>query len=210
MKARHVFAIGLLPLLLSGCGLLISQGPPTGHELMPAFSCTESNTAPTLDLVWGGLNLLGAALASSSDETYYDSPGAAVAVGLSWAVVSSISAAAGFRKSRECRQALQQLAQRSGAAASAPYGPVVVYEVAIAPAGDTLAVGEQVQLVATARGSSGAVILNREFVWSSSNDAIASVSNAGLVTARASGSVVIAANASNVVGTASIQVTAPR
>jgi uncharacterized protein YjdB len=48
------------------------------------------------------------------------------------------------------------------------------------------------------------------FAWSSSNDAIASVSSAGLVTAHGPGTVVIAANTSNVVGTASILVTAPR
>jgi len=51
---------------------------------------------------------------------------------------------------------------------------------------------------------------DRPFLWSSSNDAIASVSNAGLVTAHAAGTVVIAANAGNVVGTARIVVTAPR
>jgi len=47
-------------------------------------------------------------------------------------------------------------------------------------------------------------------MWSSSNDAIASVSNAGLVTAHAAGAVVIAANTGNVVGTARLVVTAPR
>ena len=46
------------------------------------------------------------------------------------------------------------------------------------------------------------------FVWSSSNDAIASVNNAGLVTAHATGAVVIAANTDNVVGTANIVVAA--
>jgi uncharacterized protein YjdB len=87
---------------------------------------------------------------------------------------------------------------------------VVVQTVVLAPAADTLAVGAQLQLVATARGSSGAEILNREFAWSSSNDAIASVSTAGLVTAHAPGTVVIAANTSNVVGTATLLVPVPR
>jgi len=215
MKPRHlVVAVGLMPLLVSGCGLLISQGPPTGYEQMPAFSCTDSNTGPALDLVWGGLNVVGG-IAASSDPDYYDNPDAVLAFGLAWGVVSSVSAAVGFRKSKECRRALQQLAQRhggpaAGGPAGAPFGPVVVQTVVLAPAADTLAVGEQIQLVATARGSSGAEILNREFAWSSSNDAIASVSSAGLVTAHAPGAVVIAANTSNVVGTASLVVAAPR
>lgn len=182
---------------------------------MVAFSCTESNTGPVLDLVWAGLNVLGAA-AASSDPNYYSDPDLAIGVGLGWGVVSSFSAASGFRKSKDCRRALQQLAARSGrqvppgTPALAPPGLVVVQSVTLAPATDTLAVGETVQLVATARGSSGAEILNREFAWSSSKDAIASVSNAGLVTAHAPGTVVIAANTSNVVGTASIVVVAAR
>lgn len=212
---RIVATLGLVPFLVSGCGFLISQGPPTGHEQLAAFSCTESTTGPTLDLVWAGLNVLGA-VAASSDPSAYSDPDLAIGVGLGWGVVSSLSAASGFRKSKECRGALQQLAVRHGAApapgsaALPPLGPVVVQSVTLAPAADTLAVGETVQLVATARGSSGAEILNREFAWSSSKDAIASVSNAGLVTAHAAGAVVIAANTSNVVGTANIVVVAPR
>jgi len=67
-------------------------------------------------------------------------------------------------------------------------------------------VGAQLQLVAEAHGSSGAVIVNRPFTWSSSNDAVASVSNAGLVSAHAAGAVVIAANTNNVVGTVRVVV----
>ncbi len=82
--------------------------------------------------------------------------------------------------------------------------------VVVRPADSRLAVGEQRQLSAMAHASSGALMPDRPFLWSSSNDAIASVSNAGLVTAHAAGTVVIAANAGNVVGMASIVVTAPR
>jgi uncharacterized protein YjdB len=52
----------------------------------------------------------------------------------------------------------------------------------------------------------GEVIAAGRFKWSSSNDAIASVSNFGLVTAHTSGEVVIAANADNVVGTVRVVV----
>jgi hypothetical protein len=48
------------------------------------------------------------------------------------------------------------------------------------------------------------------FTWSSSNDAIASVSIAGLVTTHATGAAVIAANTANVVGIANIMVVARR
>ena len=82
--------------------------------------------------------------------------------------------------------------------------------VVVSPADTRMAVGEQRQLSAMAHASSGALMPDQPFLWSSSNDAIASVSDAGLVTAHAAGTVVIAANAGNVVGTARIVVTAPR
>ena len=80
----------------------------------------------------------------------------------------------------------------------------------MSPSEDTVAVGERVQLVASAHSSSGTVIPNRDFIWSSSSDSTASVTNAGLVSARAVGTVVIAAQTGDVTGTARIVVTAPR
>ncbi|HXE83382.1 MAG TPA: Ig-like domain-containing protein [Gemmatimonadales bacterium] len=211
---RNVMLVGLLSLLLSGCGFLISKGPPTGHEQMLSFSCTESNAGPTLDIVWAALNVLGAAAAASQPDAY-DNAGQIVAVGIGWGVVSSFSAASGYKKSKECRQALQQLAQRNAERTGAVSGIVVpdngtVVAVVVSPSDDTLAVGAQLQLVAEAHGSSGAVIVNRPFTWSSSNDAVASVSNAGLVSAHAAGAVVIAANTNNVVGTVRVVVITPR
>jgi uncharacterized protein YjdB len=210
----HVIMLGLLSFLLTGCGFVFSKGPPTGHEQMLSFSCTESTAGPTLDIVWASLNVLGA-LTAASDPSGYDNSGEVVAVGLGWGVFSSFAAASGFKKSKQCRQALHQLAERSARLAN-PTGLVVptdvpsVQSVMVSPSEDTLTVGERHQLVARAHGSSGTVVPNRDFTWSSSNDAIASVSNAGLVSAHAAGTVVIAANTGNVVGTARIVVTAPR
>ena len=206
-----------LPLLTaaSGCGFLFTHGPPTGHEQLEYISCTESDAGPILDLVWGGLNVLGAiAIASSPDE--YDHPGLAVASGIGWGVLSGFSAASGFKKSSSCKAARQALAQRQAARSGgvAPFGisdsAATVVSVVIEPRVDTMVVDEQRQFTAAAHSSSGGAVQNRMFTWSSSNDAIASVSNAGLVTAYAAGSVVIAANTNNVVGTATIVVTKRR
>jgi len=210
-----LIVLSLSSLLLAGCGFVISQGPPTGHEQLDAFSCTESNAGPTLDIVWASLNVLGA-VAAASDPSAYDNSGQIVAVGLAWGVFSSFSAASGFNKSKRCRAALLELAARQAQRRANPSGLTLptevpsVQAVMVTPPEDTLAVGERVQLVASAHSSSGIVVPNRDFMWSSSNDAIASVSNAGLVTARAAGTAVIAANTGNVVGTARIMVTPPR
>ena len=207
--------VAVLPLATSACGWLLVQGPPTGHEQMSAFSCTESDVAPALDLVWGGLNVVGAALAASSPDSY-ENPGQIEAVGIGWGVVSGMSAMSGFKKAKECREALRRLQARlsqaprpqPAPAAGVPVADLVVQAVVVSPAVDTLRVGERVQLVAAAHASSGAVVPNKTFVWTSSNDAIASVSASGLVTANAAGSVVIASRTDNTVGTASILVVA--
>lgn len=210
-----VAVVGCLSLPVAGCGFVFSKGPPTGHEQMDSFTCNESNAGPILDIVWASLNVLGAG-AAASDPSSYDNPDQIVFVGVAWGVFSSFSAATGFNKSKRCRRALQLLAERQAQRranplpALPPMDATSVQAVIVTPSEDTLAVGERIQLVATPHSSSGTVVPNRAFTWSSSNDAIASVSNAGLVSAHAAGTVVIAANTSNVVGTARIVVTAPR
>ncbi len=196
--------------ILVGCGFIFSHGPPENHQELEYFSCTESNTGPILDIVWGSLNVLGA-LAAAADPDAYTNSDQIIFVGLTWGAVSGAAAAVGFTKSRECRDAKQELARRQSTVAEPR--PVTadstVAAVFLDPQLDTLLVGAQLQLVATAHNSSGAAIPNRSFVWSSSNDAIASVNPAGMVTANASGSVAIAANAEGVVGTARIVVVQP-
>jgi Bacterial Ig-like domain (group 2) len=205
--------LGFLSVLSTGCGFVLSKAPPTGHEQMQSFTCTESDAGPILDVVWASLNVLGA-VAAASNPSEIENANEVVAVGLAWGIFSSFSAGSGFNKSKRCRRALQQLALRQGQAN--PTGQILptdvpsVQAVLVSPAEDTLVVGERHQLVATAHSSSGTAIPNREFKWSSSNDAIASVSNAGLITAQSVGTVVIAANTGNVVGTARIVVIASR
>lgn len=211
-RAAPVAMTALLSMPSGACGFLFSHAPPGGHQQMDYFTCTESNAGPIIDIVWAGLNVAGA-LAAASDPDAYDNSGQIVAVGVSWGILSSAAAAVGFGKSSKCREAKRALAMRQAQrqnVAPAPAPPDdVVHAVVVAPAADTLAVGQQLQLRAWAYNSSGAAIPNKVYRWSSSNDAVASVSNAGLVTARAPGSVIVAANADNVVGTASILVVTP-
>ena len=196
--------LALCALSVSGCGFIFSHGPPAGHENLQYFSCTESNTGPILDIVWGALNVIGA-LTVAGDRSSYDNPDQTIAIGLAWGVVSVPAAAVGFNKSKKCRAAKQQLAARQ---ANPSGNSAAAQAVVITPQADTVEVGERVQLVATAHNSSGAALTDRAFSWSSSNDAIASVNGAGLVTAYAAGFVIIAARTDQVVGVANILVTA--
>ena len=203
-----VFLVGLLSIGSSACGFIFSHGPPDGYEQMASFDCTTENTGPILDLVWGGLNVAGA-LAAASNPAQYQNSGQIVTVGLAWGVVSGVAAGTGFSKSSRCRAAKLQLAQRQGGLAPRPgplYGDSLVQAVAIQPPVDTVAVGEQVQLVAAAHNSSGSVVPNQLFTWSSSNDAIASVGLAGLVSTHATGTVIIAARTGGIVGVVTVVV----
>src|SRR6059036_1381540 len=71
MRAARLFLC--LPLLAaaSGCGWIFTHGPPTGHEQLEYIPCTESDAGPILDLVWGGLNVLGA-IGVAADRSAYD------------------------------------------------------------------------------------------------------------------------------------------
>jgi hypothetical protein len=97
---------------MSGCSYLFVKGPPTGHDVLPYFTCTESNVVPTLDAIWAGLNGFGAARAASAEDGTYVNQDEAILIGTMWLVVSGLSSHSGFRKTRSCRTAVQQLTQR--------------------------------------------------------------------------------------------------
>ncbi|NIM49706.1 MAG: hypothetical protein GTN62_05620 [Gemmatimonadales bacterium] len=201
--------LGLLSVATGACGFIFSHAPPEGHEQMEYFTCTESDAGPIIDLIWAGLNVLGAVVVAG-DPDYYEDSGAIIASGLVWGAFSSAAGAVGLNKSKKCRAAKRGLAERQARGQVEGREPIaadtVVLAVVVSPAVDTLEIGERVQLVATPYNSSGGIISNKTFTWSSSNDAIASVSRAGLVMAHANGGVIIAANTENVVGTARIVV----
>ena len=209
-RLMTIALLALLP-MATGCGFVFSHAPPDCHEQMDYFACTEGNAGPIIDVIWASLNILGALAAAGDPDAYAEGT---VAIGLSWGILSGAAAGVGFNKSKKCKAAKRALAarqmQRRVERREPPPADLVVQAVVLNPAADTLQVGERVQLTATAYNSGGVAIPNQPFRWSSSNDAIVSVNNAGLVTAHASGTVVIAANTNNVVGTANIVVASRR
>jgi hypothetical protein len=112
----HAILIGLIPTTAS-CSFLFVSGPPSAHDRLPYFTCTQSNTVPVLDAIWAGLNGLGAVLYLTAEEGTEEhvirSEG--IAVGAAWFVVSGLSARSGFRRTDQCRAATMQLIQRQAA-----------------------------------------------------------------------------------------------
>jgi uncharacterized protein YjdB len=84
-----------------------------------------------------------------------------------------------------------------------------VSSVSVTPASTTLAVGESVQLSATAKDAGGATLSGIALTWTSSNTGVATVSSAGVVKGLAGGSATVTATAQGVSGSSAVSVTAP-
>jgi uncharacterized protein YjdB len=87
--------------------------------------------------------------------------------------------------------------------------PARVASVTVSPAAATIPMLDTVSFVAIARDIVGGVITGRTVTWTSSNNAVASVS-AGAVAANALGSAVVSATVDGVSGAAQVDVTLPR
>lgn len=85
--------------------------------------------------------------------------------------------------------------------------PGILRSVDLDPATDTLSVGDQVRLQATARDWFGAPIPEPTLEWSSLNERVASVNWEGLVLAKEPGTALIRVELAGVVAVASIVVT---
>ena len=83
---------------------------------------------------------------------------------------------------------------------------IPVASVAVALAASTLNPGQTTQATATTRDASGNVLGGRAIAWSTNNAAVATISSAGLVTAVASGSALIAATSEGKSGNAPLTV----
>ncbi len=81
--------------------------------------------------------------------------------------------------------------------------------VSVSPLTTTLGLGQSEQLTATLRDFAGSPLTDRAVVWASSDDAIAIVSSAGVVTARGQGDAVIEATCEGKRSGAVITVKAP-
>jgi len=105
-------ALLLISLAGGGCSLLLVEGPPTGHEAMATFSCSESHRPPILDVALAGFWVWAAYLPTDTDGNSTGSMGDTVL----FTLAHGASAFHGFRNVSECRRARTEAAQRAAAA----------------------------------------------------------------------------------------------
>ncbi len=83
---------------------------------------------------------------------------------------------------------------------------IPVASVEVSPGSGSLYSGRSLQLTATAKATNGTTLTDRKVTWSSSNSAVASVSDAGVVSAAAFGSAAITATVGGKTASATINV----
>jgi uncharacterized protein YjdB len=185
--------------------LVLTLGTTVGClDLKPPEACTISVAPASLTLpVNGAATIVGTAFncdgnsirnkrisfsSSNSAVATVTTEGAVIAVGVGTATVSATA---------------------DGKSASVPVTvtPEQAATVTVSPSTVTLRLTNTRQFSAVARNSQNVVITGRTFRWNSSNSAIASVDQAGLVTALGTGAVVITAESEQTVGQAQVIVT---
>ena len=151
-----------------GCSFAFVNGPPPNHRQLSFFGCTSSNTIPTLDLAVGALSVVDAVVAGSSSGSTSTSTGSGKGDAIAFAATAALlgaSAAYGYKKTSECREAEAELVRRTPPTpilAPQPYRPPVPYDpwvphpaVPVAPAAPPAAGAPPAAPPPPARGSSG-------------------------------------------------------
>ena len=104
---RRVALLGLLLFATTGCSLAFVKGPPTGHQEMTEFTCTDHYFVPIFEGVFGAL-LLYAGLGSDDEEGLQIGSEALWPTG----ALMLTDAAVGALKVNKCRDALEELRHR--------------------------------------------------------------------------------------------------
>ncbi|MGK7312150.1 MAG: Ig-like domain-containing protein [Candidatus Longimicrobiales bacterium M2_2A_002] len=204
---RTTHAILLLPAILlsaiawAACGDG-ATGPGGGGEGPPIARITVSPPADTLTALGDTIRLVATALDADGDDVVgvsfdWNSTDDGVAVVDGEGVVESVG-----------NGETAITAEADGVVGSAAVAVAQrVAGVTVSPGTATLStVGETLQLSASATDENGTAVTDAVFVWQSMDHAVATVSPAGVVTARGSGAVVVTATAQDVPGHAELLV----
>ncbi len=197
--------------ILAGCGGGDSPTKPTTPTPTPpptpvATSITVTPSSHTLGSIGATVQLMATVKdqnnnTMSGQTVTWSSANTAVATVSAQGLVSAVS------------NGTAQITARSGNAsgrATVTVAEPVPTRITISPSSRTLeAIGETVQLMATVRDQRNNVMTGQTVTWSSGDDAVATVSEEGLVTAVSNGMVDITAQSGSLSSTATISVSEP-
>lgn len=172
---------------------------------VPVASVTVTPTSATLDP--GNTLTLQVTLADAGGSSLPLS-GRVVTYTSSAPGVASVSAAGVVTALAPGSATITVACEGQSAAASISVNAPTVASVTVTPSTATVGAGATVQLSAQAKDANGNVIPGLTVTWSTSNSAVATVDNSGLVTGVSAGSAQITATVGGVLGVADISVPA--
>jgi uncharacterized protein YjdB/alpha-tubulin suppressor-like RCC1 family protein len=214
-------AIGVAVLLAVGGYLVLGRGskpspapaPEPGPAPVHAAAATVVVNPPGGPITVGRTIQLGAVVRDASGHelsnrtlSWVSSDPATATVDLSGAVTAKRAGRARITATSEGKTGTVELTIGPAAAGAA----AAVASVVIAPVNQPLEVGGTLQLSAAVKDSKGAELADRPIVWSTSDQAVATVNSTGLVSAAAGGSVTITASSESKSGSVKLTVNPPK
>ncbi len=190
----------------SGIANLVVQAPP------PASVATVTLTAPRTSLQVGDSTALTVTLRDAAGNVL---TGRTISFSTSNAAIATVTASGTVRGVAPGNATITATSEGKNGplaftiTAAPPPPPPPVSTVTVTLNASSLVVGTGTQATAVLRDAGGNVLTGVPIVWSSSNTAIATVSQSGYVTAVAAGSVNIIATSGGKTGSASLTVTNP-
>ena len=206
MRARHVLLGTVAALLSSGCG---GGGEPTGGGGPPVVTPVVTTVVVSPAFTSLDLGATGTLVVEVRDQTGKPMTGKTPTWTSSSPASVSVDASGGVRGlAVGSASIVASVEGKSGSAVVAVVPPAVASVTVTALAGP-LTAGQTGTLVATPKDKAGNAITGRVISWSSSATRIATVDNAGLVTAVSPGTATITALSDGISGTATVVVAAP-
>lgn len=197
--ARSFLGLAILVLMV-GCGSDSSGPDPVDNTITSVTVTPASNSlvsiGATAQLAASGKNSAGTTQSgatfawSSSNEAVATVSSAGLVTAVSNGTATITATATGTTASAAAQVTVQQ----------------TVALVAVSPQDGSMEVGATVQLSATATDSGGVEVTDATFAWTSSDDAVATVSSGGLVAGKAGGPVTITATSAGIDGSAPVTV----
>ncbi len=160
-------------------------------------------TPPHVDIAPGGKVQLTAALYDAAQNAL---SGRAITWSTSTATVATVDANGMMTAVATGSATITATAEGKTGVATITVTQAAVASVVLSPTPLSMSVGQTTQLAATLTDSSGNVLTGRTVTWASSNNASATVSDQGVVTAVAEGTATITATSEGKSGTAAVTV----
>lgn len=196
---RNIVAALTSLLVIAGCGgdSGTSPKPPTVSSVVLSVQSATLFVGSTLTVTATAKDASGNVLAGRTiDWTTSNAGAATVSNGLVTAVAPGLAT-------------ITATVEGKTADAAITVQIVPVATVTIDPPTSNILVGGTEQLVVTLKDAGGATLSGRTVTWTTSNDAKASVTASGFVTAIAGGIVTITATSETKIGTATLTITGP-